>query len=71
MLDLTKKPKYFYLNTGCGMYEKYHITRIGRHNQVLAHPVNTIPGRSCKWFDNDDSIYAAEEEIMASIRRYK
>jgi len=62
LIDLTKNPKYFWRIAVDGVIDKYHISKIGNHNQMKANPANVMPGRSSRWFENDKNIFATEEE---------
>lgn len=64
MIDIYRDPpiKYFYHVDNDGTITKMHITRYGRYNQVLANPVNVLPGRSSRWFDNDENMFETEKQ---------
>lgn len=71
MIDLTKKPKYFYRIADDGIVDKYHISKIGTHNQIKANPAHVLPGRSSRWFENGDNVFATDEEARLARDIYR
>lgn len=71
MIDLTKKPKYFYRIADDGIIEKYHISKIGLYNQIKANPAKVLPGKSSHWFENGDNVFATDEEARLARDAYR
>lgn len=78
MLDLSKNPTYCYMicdsisndeETPVKEIVKFHITRIGKYNRVLACPSTVTPGRSCSWYINSDNVFETKEQAKAELTR--